>query len=192
MGMRLTPALAFNVGGRSGRAASERRLSVVRHPVGKGGYCTWYRNLLLNLVGVMGDATKEQVWGYLGNYVADATPKRFPELDRLIDRALAYGRDFVAPTLKRRAPEGVEVAALERLDAELAALPADADAETIQNIVYEIGKTSGFENLRDWFKALYETLLGSSQGPRMGSFIALYGIDNSRTLIAEALEQVEA
>jgi lysyl-tRNA synthetase class 1 len=143
--------------------------------------------LLLNLVGVMGEATKEQVWGYLSNYVADATPELYPELDRLIDRALAYGRDFVAPTLERRAPEGVEGAALRQLDAELAALPADAGAETIQNIVYEIGKTGGFENLRDWFKALYETLLGSSQGPRMGSFIALYGIDNSRKLIAEAL-----
>jgi lysyl-tRNA synthetase class 1 len=143
--------------------------------------------LLLNLVGVMGDATKEQVWGYLANYVPDATPELYPELDRLIGHALAYGRDFVAPTLKRRAPEGVEVAALEQLDADLAALPAEAKAEDIQNIVYEIGKTGGFENLRDWFKALYETLLGSSQGPRMGSFIALYGIDNTRKLIAEAL-----
>ncbi len=143
--------------------------------------------LLLNLVGVMGDATKEQVWGYLGNYVPEATPERYPELDRLIGYALAYGRDFVAPTLKRRAPEGVEVAALEQLDADLAALPTEASAEEIQNIVYEIGKTAGFENLRDWFKALYETLLGSSQGPRMGSFIALYGIDNTRKLIAEAL-----
>jgi len=143
--------------------------------------------LLLNLVGVMGDATKEQVWGYLANYVPDATPELYPELDRLIGHALAYGRDFVAPTLKRRAPEGVEVAALERLDTDLAALPTEAGAEEIQTIVYEIGKTSGFENLRDWFKALYETLLGSSQGPRMGSFIALYGIDNTRRLIAEAL-----
>ena len=62
-----------------------------------------------------------------------------------------------------------------------------ADAETIQNAVYEIGKTGGFESLRDWFKALYETLLGSSQGPRMGSFIALYGVVNSRKLIADAL-----
>lgn len=143
--------------------------------------------LLLNLVSVMGDATKEQVWGYLGNYVADATPEKYPELDRLIDRALAYGRDFVTPTLKRRAPEGVEVAALRRLDADIAALPVGASAEDIQNIVYEIGKTGGFENLRDWFKALYETLLGAEQGPRMGSFIALYGIDNTRKLIAEAL-----
>ena len=105
----------------------------------------------------------------------------------LINLALAYNRDHVAPTLQRRKPEGVEVAALQRLEAELAPLAADTSAEDIQNIVYEIGKTGGFENLRDWFKALYETLLGSSAGPRMGSFIALYGIENTRTLIAEAL-----
>ena len=148
--------------------------------------------LLLNLVGVMGEASKEQVWGYLRNYVPDATPERDPELDRLIGYALAYARDFVAPTLKRRAPEGVEVEALRRLDADLAALHADASAEDIQNVVYEIGKTAGFESLRDWFKALYETLLGSEQGPRMGSFIALYGVENSRTLIAEALAKATA
>ena len=76
---------------------------------------------------------------------------------------------------------------MQRLDAELAALPADASAEDIQNHVYEIGKSGGFAELRDWFRALYETLLGSSQGPRMGSFIRLYGVENSRKLIAEAL-----
>ncbi|MES2442709.1 MAG: lysine--tRNA ligase [Pseudomonadota bacterium] len=143
--------------------------------------------LLLNLVGVMGEASKAQVWGYLANYVPDATPEAYPALDQLIGYALAYARDFVTPALLRRAPAGVEVAALERLDAGLAALPADASAEDIQNLVYEIGKTGGFEQLRDWFKALYETLLGSDQGPRMGSFIALYGIANTRKLIAEAL-----
>jgi len=148
--------------------------------------------LLLNLVGVMGEASKEQVWGYLANYVPDANPETYPALDRLIGYALAYARDFVAPTLKKRAPAGVEIDALQRLDAELAALPADATAEAIQDQVYEIGKTGGFENLRDWFKALYETLLGSEQGPRMGSFIALYGIANSRKLIAEALARAEA
>ena len=144
--------------------------------------------LLLNLVGVMGaDATSEQVWGYLGNYVENASPETQPDLAVLIPLALAYNRDFVAPTLVRRKPEGVEVAALERLDRELAGLPSDAAAEDIQTIVYAIGNEGGFETLRDWFKALYETLLGSSQGPRMGSFIALYGIENSRKLIAHAL-----
>ena len=144
--------------------------------------------LLLNLAGVMGPhATAPQVWGYLANYVPDASAASHPELAMLINLALAYNRDHVAPTLQRRKPEGVEVAALQRLDAELAPLAADTSAEDIQNIVYEIGKTGGFDNLRDWFKALYETLLGSSAGPRMGSFIALYGIENSRKLIAEAL-----
>ena len=74
----------------------------------------------------------------------------------------------------------------------MANLPNDADSEVIQHAVFEVGKRHPFESLRGWFQALYETLLGSSQGPRMGSFIALYGIDNSRRLIAEALESVAA
>ena len=76
---------------------------------------------------------------------------------------------------------------MQRLDADLATLGEDATAEDIQNAVYEIGKTGGFNELREWFRALYETLLGSSQGPRMGSFIKLYGVANTRRLIAEAL-----
>ena len=143
--------------------------------------------LLLNLVGVLGDAQPEVIWGYLTNYVPDASPDRYPELERLIGHALAYGRDVIAPTLQRRAPTPHEAAALADLAARLRALPDDADAETIQNEVYEAGKAAQFEPLRDWFKALYETLLGSAQGPRMGSFIKLLGVPNSLTLINEAL-----
>jgi lysyl-tRNA synthetase class 1 len=94
--------------------------------------------------------------------------------------------------LKRRAPTTVEAEALRDLDAELARLPPDSSAEDIQTQIFEVGKRHPFESLRAWFEGLYETLLGSSQGPRMGSFIALYGIDNSRRLIAEALEPAEA
>jgi lysyl-tRNA synthetase class 1 len=87
----------------------------------------------------------------------------------------------------------MEAAALSDLDFELSTLPTDHDGETIQHAVFEVGKKHfGKDYLRAWFQALYETLLGSSQGPRMGSFIALYGIDNSRKLIAEALESVAA
>ncbi|MBP6363994.1 MAG: lysine--tRNA ligase [Novosphingobium sp.] len=146
--------------------------------------------LLLNLVGVLGaGASRDQVWSYLGNYVENADPAAHPELDKLVTTALAYNRDLIAPTLIRRKPEAGEVLALAALDEELAATSDDATAELLQNIVYEIGKDPhyGFEGLRDWFKCLYETLLGSSQGPRMGSFIALYGIGNTRKLIAEAL-----
>ena len=146
--------------------------------------------LLLNLVGVLGaGASRDQVWSYLGNYVENADPAAHPELDKLVTTALDYNRDLIAPTLIRRKPEAGEVLALTALDEELAATSDDATAELLQNIVYEIGKDPhyGFEGLRDWFKCLYETLLGSSQGPRMGSFIALYGIGNTRKLIAEAL-----
>ena len=148
--------------------------------------------LLLNLVGVMGaTATRDQVWSYLGNYIDDPDPAKHPELDVLVGTALAYNRDFIAPTLKRRAPAANEADALRALDSELTAAPADISAEDLQAIVYEIGKREefGFESLRDWFRALYETLLGSQQGPRMGSFIALYGVANTRELIAEALAQ---
>jgi len=147
--------------------------------------------LLLNLVGVLGaEATAEQVWSYLANYVADATPEAHPELEALVAAALATNRDYIAPTLHRRAPAPNEAAALQALDSELAKASPQASAEELQNAVYEIGKREeyGFATLRDWFKALYETLLGSSQGPRMGSFIALYGIPETRKLIAQALE----
>ena len=145
--------------------------------------------LLLNLVGVMGDVGRDQAWGYLRQYAPDASAENYPDLDGLIDNAMAYHRDFIAPTLERRKPEANEAAALRRLDDELAGLGEDASAEDIQTIVYTIGKDEafGFDNLRDWFKACYETLLGSSAGPRMGSFIALYGVANTRKLIAEAL-----
>jgi lysyl-tRNA synthetase class 1 len=150
--------------------------------------------LLLNLVGVLGaEASAEQVWSYLANYVADATPEAHPELEAMVAAALATNRDYIAPTLQRRAPSPNEAEALKALDAELAKAAPGASAEELQNAVYEIGKTEafGFETLRDWFKALYETLLGSSQGPRMGSFIALYGVPETRKLIAEALDAQE-
>ncbi|MBU3991330.1 MAG: lysine--tRNA ligase [Alphaproteobacteria bacterium] len=146
--------------------------------------------LLLNLVGVLGaQASRDQVWSYLANYVENADPAAHPALDNLVGKALAYNRDFIAPTLNRRVPDANEAAALTALDEELAAMDESATAEELQNRIYEIGKDPhfGFDQLRDWFKALYETLLGSSQGPRMGSFIALYGVSNTRKLIAEAL-----
>ena len=148
--------------------------------------------LLLNLVGVLGaNASAGQVWSYLANYIDDATPESHPALATLVDCAIAYNRNFIAPTLQRRTPEAGEAAALAALDEELAGTSDDATAEEIQNLVYAIGKDPhyGFESLRDWFKALYQTLLGSSDGPRMGSFIMLYGIGNTRKLIAEALGQ---
>ena len=144
--------------------------------------------LLLNLASVLGaEASETSLADYLDTYLDGV--ERGPELDTLIASAVAYTRDYIVPTLNKRAPTPNEVGALKALDAALAGADVDTEAEDLQTMVYEIGKDEahGFENLRDWFRALYETLLGSEQGPRMGSFIALYGIENSRKLIAEAL-----
>jgi lysyl-tRNA synthetase, class I len=143
--------------------------------------------LLLNLVAVASTDDKALLWGFVKRYAPEASPATHPELDRRLDYALAYFRDFIADSLFHRPPNEVERTALRDLDRRLAALPVDSDGETIQTEVYECGKAHPFESLRDWFRALYETLLGTSQGPRMGSFIALYGLDNSRRLIAEAV-----
>lgn len=144
--------------------------------------------LLLNLASVLGaEATPEALTDYLRTYLGDVEIR--PELAALIESAINYTRDYIVPTLNKRAPVGGEVEALKALDAALANASEDTPAEDLQTTVYEIGKDEahGFENLRDWFQTLYQTLLGSDQGPRMGSFIALYGVANSRKLIAEAL-----
>ena len=147
--------------------------------------------LLLNLVSLPGVHDRETAWKFVQRHAPETSPETHPELDRLIALAVNYARDFVVPSLKKRPPTEQEAAALRDLDSELAKLPEDTEAEAIQHLVFEIGKAHyGKDNLRSWFQALYETLLGSPQGPRMGSFIALYGIGNSRRLIADALGKI--
>ncbi|XUU59606.1 lysine--tRNA ligase [Erythrobacter sp. HA6-11] len=144
--------------------------------------------LLLNLASVLGaEATPEALTEYLRAYLGDV--EIGSDLAGLIESAINYTRDYIVPTLNKRAPVGGEVDALKALDAALENASEDTPAEDLQTMVYEIGKREefSFASLRDWFRALYETLLGSEQGPRMGSFIALYGVANSRKLIAEAL-----
>src|SRR5206468_8442075 len=98
-----------------------------------------------------------------------------------------YYEDFVKPSKVFRAPSEKERAAMLALVAKLKALPAGADAEAIQNEVFEVGKDAGFEPLRAWFSALYEVLLGQSQGPRFGSFVAIFGLEETIALMERAL-----
>ena len=143
--------------------------------------------LLLNLASLPGVGDKTTAWKFVQRYAPGTSPDNDTELDSLIGLAVNYARDFVAPTLRKREPTAQERAALADLDAELAQLDPDTPGDVIQNKVFEVGKRHDFDSLRHWFQALYETLLGSTQGPRMGSFIALYGLENSRKLIAEAI-----
>ena len=144
-------------------------------------------NILLNLAAVCNTEDKSVLWHFISRYRPDATPETAPILDKLVEYAINYFQDFVKPKKAYRAPTEMERDALGDLSETLAGMAADADAESIQTEVYEVGKRHDFEDLKSWFRSLYETLLGQSTGPRMGSFIALYGIEETRTLIGKAL-----
>jgi len=145
--------------------------------------------LLLNLVSAANAETKDQLWRFIAKYAPGSSPATHPQLDKLCGYAIAYYEDFVKPTKKFRSATDKERAAFEDLIARFDALPADTnDAETIQNEVYAVGKAHAFEPLRDWFKALYEVLLGQEQGPRFGSFAAIFGVRETTALMRRALK----
>ena len=165
--------------------------------------------MLLNLASVSGAEDKAAMWGFIRRYAPGATPEGNPDLDAAAGFAVRYYQDHVKPTRSFRLPSEQERAALEDLLAALkdkdAALgqiakknaamgntdplpEADfASEDFLQSVVFAIGKNHGFEPLRDWFKALYEVLLGASEGPRFGGFIALYGVEDSIALIEAGL-----
>ncbi len=143
--------------------------------------------MLLNLVSASNAEDRDRLWGFISRYAPDVTAETSPALDALVGYALRYYQDFILPTKRFRAPTDLERQALEMLVERLDRLPAGADQETIQTEVYDIGKTLPFGNLRDWFRALYQVLLGQDQGPRFGSFVEIYGISETKALIADAL-----
>jgi lysyl-tRNA synthetase class 1 len=143
--------------------------------------------LLLNIVSASNAHDTAVLWGFISRYVNGATAETHPELDKLAGYAVRYFNDRVKPTKTFRAPSDKERAALADLAAQLAPLEGSTDAEALQNLVFEVGKAHQFEPLRDWFTGIYQVLLGADQGPRFGSFIALYGVAETRRLIADAL-----
>jgi len=145
-------------------------------------------SLLLNLVSAANASNADILWGFLSRYIPGATAETQPLLARMAGNAINYYEDFVRPNKTFRAPDARERAAFEDLLARLKALPPGCqDAELIQNEVFAVGKAHGFEPLRAWFTALYEVLLGQSQGPRFGSFVAIYGVAETVDLIERAL-----
>ena len=144
-------------------------------------------NVLLNLGSACNTEDREVLWGFIARYAPDASPEANPILDELVGFAIRYYMDFVKPYKRYRTADDRERAALMALVVGLEGLPEGASAQEAQNKVYEVGKQFEFEPLRNWFRALYEILFGQEQGPRLGSFIALYGIDEMIELIQRAL-----
>ena len=143
--------------------------------------------LLLNLVSAANAETKEQLWGFITRYAPEASAESHPLTDQLAGYALSYYEDFVKPVKVYREPDEHERAAMEDLAGRLETYTGAETGEELQTLTFSVGKHHDFENLRDWFKALYEVLLGQSQGPRFGGFAALYGVKETAALIREKL-----
>lgn len=156
--------------------------------------------MLLNLASASNTHDKNVLWGFILRHVKGVTPETHPKLDELVGYAVRYYNDFVQPKKIFRAPNDVERKALESLDKKLADLPTNADPETIQGVILDVaraipryqdqerkGPTGGPGVSVVWFSTLYEILLGQERGPRFGSFVAIYGIPETRSLIARAL-----
>lgn len=144
--------------------------------------------LLLNLASVCNAEEKNILWGFISRYQPAASAATHPYLDLLAGYAVRYYQDFIKPTRAYRAPTALEKQALLDLQQTLASLPvaAHTQADVIQTEVFSVGKRHGYENtMKEWFAALYEILLGQSQGPRFGSFIALYGVQETIALLTE-------
>jgi len=145
-------------------------------------------SMLLNLASASSASTKEQMWGFINKYAPDASPETHPGLDTAAEQAVRYFHDFVKPSKVYRAATDLERAALEDLSSRLKAWDGETDGDALQSLVFAVGREHEFEPMRDWFKAIYEVLLGASQGPRFGGFIALYGVLETASLIDGALE----
>lgn len=147
-------------------------------------------SLLLNLVSACNPDSEDILWGFIQKYDANLTKGKYEFLDKLVTTSISYYNDFVKPHKQFRAPTEAEKSALLQLKDMLSGCLTSDDfqhtPESIQNSVYQIGKDCGFD-LKDWFSCIYQVLLGQNQGPRVGSFIALYGIANTIALIEEKL-----
>ena len=144
-------------------------------------------SMLLNLVSAANASDKATLWGFVSAYAPGATPETHPHLDDLIGHAIRYFEDFVRPAKRFREPTAQERDAMADLAARLRAAPEGTDGEALQTTVYAVGREHGFDPMRSWFSGLYQVLLGEAQGPRFGSFAALYGAKRTAAMIDEAL-----
>ena len=144
-------------------------------------------SLLLNLASVCNPDDKKVLWGFISKYAPKATPESAPYLDHMTGFAVTYYNEFVKSTKKYHKPNSKQREVLKQIVGMLSGLDEAETGEEIQNKIYAIGTESGVENLRDFFKELYEILLGQTQGPRLGSFFKLYGIKETIKLIENKL-----
>ena len=145
-------------------------------------------SMLLNLVGSSNADSKEILWKFINRFHQEIKPKDYPILDGLTKFAINYFKDKVEPNKKFKKPSSDEKKALENLVSKLSEIKQNLKPEEIQTIVYATGKENGYEqNLRDWFKLIYEVVFGEENGPRMGYFVSFFGLKETIELMKDKI-----
>ena len=144
-------------------------------------------NLLLNLASVVNSEDPAILWGFVSKYAKGTSPQTHPYLNDLITFAVKYYHDFILPSKHYRTPTDLERAALLDLQKSLETMDETSNEQDLQTLVFDVGKRHDYTELRAWFGTLYEVLLGQHEGPRFGSFIAVYGVQETISLIKERL-----
>ncbi len=146
-------------------------------------------SMLLNLVEASNADSKELLWKFVKKYKKNITTNDHPIFDKLIEYAIKYFKDVIKKNKKYRKPNSKEKIALTALVEILDKCSDDMQPEEIQTEIYTVGKENGYkENLRDWFKLIYEVVFGDENGPRMGFFISFFGVKETQKLIKEKIE----
>ena len=146
-------------------------------------------SMLLNLVETSNADSKELLWKFVKKYKQDISEKNFPIFDGLVSYAIKYFNDVIKAQKKYKTPSESERLALQALVKTLEKCTDDMSPEDIQTLIYSTGKENGYaENLRDWFKLIYEVIFGDENGPRMGFFISFFGVNETKELLMNKLK----
>ncbi len=146
-------------------------------------------SMLLNLVETSNADSKELLWKFVKKYKLDIEEKNYPIFDNLIGYAIQYFKDVIKSQKKYKKPNDSEKKALQALVRTLEKCNDSMSPEDIQTLIYSTGKENGYEeNLRDWFKLIYEVVFGDENGPRMGFFISFFGVNETKELITNKLK----
>ena len=146
-------------------------------------------SMLLNLVETSNADSKDLLWKFVKKYKPDISEENFPIFDGLVGYAIKYFNDVIKAQKKYKTPNSKELVALEALVKTLEKCNDDMTPEDIQTLIYSTGKENGYaENLRDWFKLIYEVVFGDENGPRMGFFISFFGVKETKDLLMNKLK----
>ena len=146
-------------------------------------------SMLLNLVETSNADTKELLWKFVKKYNKNIVENEHSIFDNLISYAIKYFNDVIKLRKKYKKPNEDEKKALEALIKALESCNDKMAPEDIQTQIYSVGKENGYkENLRDWFKLIYEVVFGVENGPRMGFFISFFGVNETKQLIKDKIK----